>query len=199
MKAKGLGISASPGLRSFSFELVLSNRFKRYEDQSTFRSASCQNGSQNGSSRSSMESSIETITQMTESPRDERDQRDQREEEIGKEANHEASKGFASQSGSFEMSPGMPLGFNLGYQTASNPMVSNEDSYRAKTEIYPWRELLAAQSQSQGSSQSNSSLFAWGTDHTSHSQSPRKSEEESSARVARDEWQGFCTSLGHEL
>ena len=46
VKAKGLGIAASPGLRSFTFELLLSNRVKRYEAEQLLSSPSVSSMSQ---------------------------------------------------------------------------------------------------------------------------------------------------------
>lgn len=195
VKAKGSGISASPGLRSFGFELLLSNRTKRYEDQSSFRPSATQNSAESlhGSPESSESSvstasSLQALTEMT-----------QEAEHPKKRAEGSHNLGPFSAAGQ-PQAGGMasssllgPLPFNLGCETATNPMVSNEDDQQSAPNSYPWRELISAKPQSSGGSSQDASAgtFPWGTDHTTHETSSADREESTQASTP-DEVQLPC-------
>lgn len=192
VKAKGLGIAASPGLRSFSFELLLSNRTKKYENSqlsspvnpnlhqqngssptqtSEARTNFLEHSSRNGDSASSISQSssqtIENIETIT----------GQKSEDIER---HRASQESDGEIGSKERgkAEGTDLRFNLGYGVNPFPMISPRDSiYSSGGGLSPWRELTPCIS---SNSESASASFGWGLSHTKEENGDRS--EESSAQ-----------------
>ena len=164
MKAQGLGISASPGLKSFTFELLLSNRVKRYEAQQP-------------SVRLETLSSA-TVAQSVESSSPSLNNSDNDAGMGGSTAsqdNQASSSGFSSGGHTSPAQSNAYSAFNLSSSTHSFPLTSEAGGPYPQESLSPWREPVSSSSEA-----SSSSTYAWGTEHQTQAAPVERREETTS-------------------